>query len=644
MNLVLSRYRAWTCSLIILLQMVSCSNDRSPPQKSQQSQIQTAHAQDTTEVADETPIGGKSPVLTAYFGNLHIHTGWSYDTYLMGTPTTPNDAYRFARGETIRHASGTNIQIKGPPLDFLAVTDHSEYLGELFNAAKGEIALPIDKVALLRKIFSGTEQERNEAYLEIDLSLLDRPVEGLNDLKQINSAWMKMVAVADDHYVPGIFTTFAGFEWTSTAELLNLHRNVIFRSSKVPQLPFSSFDSMQPEDLWTWMDAQRNSGIELLAIPHNSNLSGGAMFPVTDSNGRDIDAAWAITRMRNEPLVEVSQAKGTSETHPLLSLNDEMADFEIIDKSWAEMYTPEAMQENTADPLAKFRGSYVRAAYKTGLLLETEKEFNPYKFGLIGSTDTHNGGGSFQEDHYMGAHGMDDADADIRLKSKPKAGMSSIERSASGLVGVWAEQNTRESIFDALARKEVYATSGTRIRVHFFAGYDYESKLANDLDAVNVASASGVSMGGDLNPDPDGKIPKFFAWASRDPQSAALDRVQIVKGWVVDGVASEQVFDVACSNQRTPDPVTYRCKDSMASADPATCEFRQFEGATGLSVVWQDPSFSSDEKAFYYVRVLENPTCRWSTWDALKTGSVLDPRVPATIQERAWSSPIWYSP
>ncbi len=616
----------------MVLSLSSCSNEDlgrdSPPAERLQSQV-------VSETRAESPGSKIQSEPTAWFGNLHVHCGWSYDTYLMGTPTTPDDAYRFARGEAIAHVSGNTMQINGPPLDFLAVTDHSEYLADLFKAKLGEIELPIDHVPLLRKIFRGSQAERDEAYFEIDLSLLNAPVEGLNDPTRMHSAWAEMVAAADRHYSPGTFTTFVGFEWTSTPRLLNLHRNVIFRSNRVPRLPFTSFDSMRPQDLWAWMDAQRKRGVTLMAIPHNSNLSGGAMFPEVDSRGVDINADWANARLRNEPLVEITQAKGTSETHPILSPTDEMADFELIDKSWAEMYTPDDVVDNSDDPQQKFRGSYVRSAYKTGLILNAENGFNPYQFGVIGSTDTHNGGGSFQENNYMGAHGLDDADPEVRLKSAPRAGMASVERSASGLVGVWALENTREAIFDALARKETFATSGTRIQVRLVATYDKPSEAGN---------TNSTLMGGELDPAPAGQTPNFLVTASKDPDSAGLDRIQIIKGWVRNGRAHERVFDIACSNQRQPDPENWHCTAQSVAPDPANCDYLVDEGQVSFKVAWQDPTFSPEEYAFYYVRVIENPTCRWSTLDALRTGSRPDSRVPAVIQERAWSSPIWYRP
>jgi hypothetical protein len=471
------------------------------------------------------------------------------------------------------------------------------------------------------------------------------------------SAWQDSIAAAEAHNDPGNFTTFVAYEYTSsTDERGNLHRNVVFRSGdRLPEIPFSRFHSQNPEGLWRWMDELRAQGIDSVAIPHNSNGSNGAMFMLTDWAGNPMDSAYAGLRMRNEPLVEVTQVKGTSDTHPLLSPNDEWADFEIMPYRVA---TTLHSEEN---------GSYVRQAYLRGLMMEAEMGANPYKFGLIGSSDTHTGAGSFEEDNFFSKIGLLDSTAELRgsvpvpeetaaaaeedgLQQQLKEVDGEVFREgqqqfwgASGLAAVWAEENTRDSIFDAFRRKETFATSGPRLRVRFFAGYDYPEDLTARDGWVAEAYADGVTMGGDLYAK-DGAAPKFALWAARDAMSAPLQRLQVVKGALVDGEMIETVFDVACSDGGSVDPETHRCPDNGARVDLSTCAYPNDVGAGELAATWQDPGFNPNERAFYYVRALENPTCRWSTWDAIRNGSKPRSDLPVTIQERVWSSPIWYVP
>jgi len=458
----------------------------------------------------------------------------------------------------------------------------------------------------------------------------------------MRSAWQEIIEATERHDDPGNFTAFIGYEYTSSGpEFQNLHRNVIFRGSAVPATPFSRFDSLNPEDLWAWMDARRNEGMEAVAIPHNANGSDGWMFQTTNFAGDPIDAAYAEIRMRNEPIVENTQVKGTSDTHPLLSPNDEWADFEIMPIRVA------------SDLPSQPNGSYVREAYLNGLLMEEEQSINPYKFGVIGSSDTHNAAGSFEEDNYWSKTGMTDIEpyqrGSVPLPNSPPddpeyAGGASQYWGASGLAGVWAESNTRDDIFDAFRRKETFSTSGPHIPVRFFGGFGLGENLAREPDAVARAYEQGVPMGSDLAAAPQGQAPRFFVWAARDADSVPLQRLQIIKGWIEDGEAREAVFDVACSDGLSVDPDTHRCPDNGATVDLATCDVSADKGAPELRTVWQDPTFDPAERAFYYVRVLENPKCRWSTWDAIRAG--VEPRedMHATIQDRAWSSPIWYSP
>jgi hypothetical protein len=573
-----------------------------------------------------------NPLRSAYFGDLHIHTKYSLDAYVVGTRATPDDAYRFARGEAIDHPTGYKIQLEGGPLDFAAVTDHAVFLGIL--PAMDDPEQEISKLPLARELSAPrTPDERAAIFRELPglVTSEDLPP-GILDLDIVRSAWQEIVASAERNNEPGKLTTFVGYEYTSGIGSGNLHRNVIFRGSRVPAIPFSLLDSRNPEDLWQWLDVHRADGIESLAIPHNSNLSNGQKFRLQTFGGEPIDADYADRRMRNEPVVEVTQVKGTSETHPVLSPNDEWADFELFARGELE-------------------GSYVREAYRNGLLLEKAQGFNPYRFGLIGSSDTHTGGGPIEEDGYVGKLGAIDGTPERRgsvpLETpRPDGGRygggNYVEWGASGLAGVWAEENTRESIYDALRRKETFATSGPRIRVRFFAG-SYPDGLESDPEMIATAYARGVPMGGDLAWRSEGS-PRFLVWAIRDPNGAPLQRLQVIKGWIEDGKSKERVFDVSCSDGLEPDPDIHRCPDNGATVNLADCSLTPDRGAGELKTLWVDPRFDPRQRAFYYLRVLENPTCRWSTWDAVRAGAAPREDLPAIIQERAWSSPVWFLP
>jgi uncharacterized protein DUF3604 len=579
----------------------------------------------------------------AYFGDLHVHTKLSFDAYIFNVRATPDDAYRFARGETIGHAAGMNVRLQGGPLDFVAVTDHSEYIGAMEEA--NDPSSPISKLPIVQGLFSPDPKQIQVAFNRMVAGY------GAGTLPKefsaphiVSKAWTELQDAATRNYVPGRFTTFAAYEYTSAPDGRNLHRNVIFRTAKVPGAPYTALQSADPENLWRTMDSWRSQGIEALAIPHNSNGSDGLMFDAVRLNGQPMDKAYADLRQRNEPLAEITQIKGTSETHPSLSPNDEWANFEIM-----ERYI------GVNRPVTKFHGGYVRQALKDGIELQEKKGFNPFKFGFIGSTDTHNGApGSAEERNFFSKVGRIDATPEQRGSVPPNGAKSwdGIDPSsavrfqdwgASGLAGVWAEENSREAIYAALRRKETFATSGPRIRVRFFAGYDFPADLEKRSDIVTQAYAHGVPMGGDLLPA-RGRAPKFLIWGIRDPNGGFLQRAQIVKGWVQNGVAKERVFDVACSDHLTLDRTTWRCPANGASIDLKTCEPTRFKGDVELRTVWTDPTFDPRQRAFYYVRIVENPSCRWSTWDAIRNGTPPNPKLQATIMERAWSSPIWYEP
>ena len=626
----------------------------------------------TASAVPEAPLPEPNPLRDAWFGDLHVHTRYSMDAYLFGTRANPDEAYRFARGAGMTHASGFEMRLPDA-LDFYAVTDHAMFLGMF--AAINDPTTEISRRPASQPLVGMDTPEERAAAGEVLMALITEPagkVDGFIDRDVMRSTWSDIVAAADRHYEPGRFTTFVGYEYTSMPGLQNLHRNVIFRGGSAPDIPFSMLDSMNPEDLWAWMDRARADGYEALAIPHNSNGSNGQMFRPAYFDDTPLDAAYAETRMRNEPLVEVTQIKGTSETHPLLSPNDEWANFEILPFRVATQI------------LSNISGSYAREALIRGIGFERDQGFNPFRFGFVGASDTHNASYAGDESDYYAKLATWDATPELRAsvprEATPEDGPLDVHRcpetvpsalsgesdesvvqvwcgadadrftqtdntffSAAGLAGVWAQENTRESIYDAFRRKETFGTSGPRIRVRFFAGYGLEGVAADAPDMVERADAGGVPMGGDLAGRAEG-APTFLVQAARDARGAPLQRAQIVKGWIEEGAAREQVFDVACSDGGVGDAETHRCPDNGAEVILADCSVSADVGAAQLAASWQDPTFDPTRHAVYYVRVLENPTCRWSTWDALRAGVAPRPDFPATIQERAWTSPIWYTP
>ena len=609
-----------------------------------------------------------NPDKNAYFGDLHVHTENSFDAYAFGTTASPADAYKYAKGEAIKHPTGYQVQLSRP-LDFYAVTDHGVFLGLMKEAADPNSE--IGQYELTKPLHNLNENVNNSLISIIRRTNLFRPFaqelanniqDGTVDIKLLekvsSDVWLKTIEAADQAYVPGSFTTFAAYEYTSSVEIYDtyLHRNVIFKDTKnLPKRIFTRADSLNPEDLWKWMDGLRRKGVESLAIPHNSNISGGAAFKMTYYDNKLIDEAYASQRIRNEPLVEVTQAKGSSETHPLLSKNDDWAAFEIP-------------VEKQAKVLENAKGSYVRDAYLRGLTIAEQGLTNPYKFGLAGASDTHVAAGSYTEEAFFSKIGLIDGTPELRGSVPFNWAIAKVAKifrpesfaeinykdyfavtdrligfSASGLTGVWAKENTREEIYNAFRRKETFATSGPRIKVRFFSGYDFEDSDIDDLDLVKKAYEGNLSMGSTINTEKE-KEPKFLVWASADPMGAPLQRIQIIKGWLENGEHQERVYDVVCSDGLVVNSSTHRCPDNGARVDIESCSVSKNSGASELKTFWLDPDFLMDKKAFYYVRVLENPVCRWSTWDSIRAG--VEPRsdIPATIQERAWTSPIWFEP
>ena len=608
----------------------------------------------------------------ALFGDTHVHTTYSFDAYSFGTTATPDDAYRFAKGGIVIHPAGFETKLK-KPLDFYVVTDHGLFLGIVREAATEGTRLyenysseSVRDLNIPENLNLNTLEKRSGTFLGYVFAANAAVMQGNLDpnyLVQISrDAWKDIIGAADRHNNPGTFTTFVGYEYTSSTDAMdNLHRNVIFRGdgNRYPELPFSRMNSLDPEDLWDWMDNLRAQGIESMAIPHNSNGSGAQMFKLKDFDGNEFDSEYVAKRLRNEPIVEITQIKGTSDTHPALSKNDEWADFEIMPWKVATM------------EISKVEGgSYVREALLNGLKLELEGKGNPFKFGFIGSTDGHTAASSLDEENYFAKVGLLDSTPELRgsipittqallergdspitggsfqkdIDGKKYVNASSISYGASGLAAVWAEENTRESIYSALRRKEAFATSGPRIKVRFFAGYDFNNEMINDENLIKHLYEKGHSMGSDILNTIKKSEPEFFVWAVQDADSAPLQRLQVIKGYVEDGEIKEIVFDVACSDGLDVNPNNYRCPDNGAQVNLDDCSYDSSTGSSELKTFWKDPTYIKGQRVFYYVRVLENPTCRWSTWDALRNN--VEPRsdYPKTIQERAWSSPIHLLP
>jgi hypothetical protein len=578
----------------------------------------------------------KNPERNAYFGETHVHTSWSLDAWLGGDRITdPGDAYKYFKGEPIKHPMGYDVKID-TPLDWAGVTDHSEYVGvtRLANDPNSPISKLPAAQPLILKSDSMAEFQRVFEYV-VDNLIGKPPVKALLSPEVASTVWRENIELANKANEPGKFTAFCSYEWTAMPNNMNLHRNIFFKDcAKVPDMPFSALDSYHPEDLWNWMDGQRKAGHELLAISHNANLSDGRMYPTdVDSRGRPIDAAWAASRERNEPLIEMKQMKGTSETHPLLSPNDEFANFEIMS----------FLLGNPEGRIAHIVGSYARQALKDGLAMQDAKGFNPYKLGFAAGSDSHNTAAPYRQNNFFGQAGITDGTPQLRLSGRLFSGMDPRIIGTGGLTGVWAEENTRASIFEAMQRKETFAVSGPHIRVRLFGGWGYPPDMMLSKDWIKIGYANGVPMGGDL-PPATAKAPTFMVWAVKDPTSGNLDRIQIIKGWTKSGQSFEKIYDVAWAGDRKPDKFTGVVPPIGNTVDVANATYTNTIGSVELKTVWSDPEFDPTLHAFYYARVLEIPTPRWTTIQAKQLGVAPPDVVSPTLQERAWSSPIWYTP
>jgi hypothetical protein len=579
------------------------------------------------------------PTTSAYFGAVHVHTSYSFDAYTNGTLTSPAHAYQWAQGKAIPGGGGGPDMKIRQPLDFYAVSDHAEWLG-VFKLMEDPDS-PLSKNPLAPDITSADQNVRMQAFAKVlrDFSM-GKTDPSLDDPAVNQTVWRDIVATADEYYRPGEFTTFPAFEWSANPEMRNLHRVVLFQNSvKVPAMVLSSADSTDPETLWAWMGKQRSAGATLLAIPHNANASDGLMFSLQTDAGKPLTEAYIKTRAANEPLYEITQIKGTSETHPALSPNDEFAGFEQWD------YT---LSADGLRPTHR-KGSFARQALLDGLSFNARGMGNPFHYGFIGDSDTHNAAASNEEYNYTGKFAFEN-DPRHRLagvKGQPESQVQQVrEFSSGGLAGVWASANTREAIYNAMLRRETFGTTGPQIKVRFFGGWSFEADDIVSADFVARGYAGGVPMGGTLTAGSNKKkaAPSFLVWASKDAHSGNLDRIQVIKGWVdTGGVQHEKIYEVSWSGKRK-----LNAKGALPAVgdtvDIARATYTNSIGTAELSALWTDPAFDPDLHAFYYVRVLEIPTPRWSTYDAVKLGIDVPGGLPTSIQERAYSSPIWYEP
>jgi hypothetical protein len=592
-----------------------------------------------------SPYAGRAYADQVFFGDMHVHTNVSFDAGLIGTTLDAHDGYRFARGEKVFSNGGQPVQLIRP-LDFLVITDHAEMLGLAPAIQESNPLLVADPWGKrIHEMFNSGPEGRLEAVREV----VDKGVAAENPLSSddlARSIWGEFIEIADQYNDPGRFTAMIGFEWSSTPGGDNLHRVVVFRddADKAGQtIPFSLFDSEDPEDLWAYLAAyEKKTGGQAIAIPHNGNLSNGLMFNDKDFSGEAMDRAYAEARVRWEPIIEITQIKGDGETHPLLSTDDEFADYENWDVA--------NLDGSGAKEEWMLQYEYGRSALKLGLRLGQELGVNPYQFGLSAASDTHTALATTREENYFGKYMKSEPSPDranqVEIPADdPALTIMTSQDVASGLTAVWARENTREALFDAMKNKEVYATTGTRIRVRVFGGWDFEADEVERPDFVSQGYRRGVPMGGSLFDGPDGGAPSFMVHALRDQDGANLDRVQIIKGWVDSkGETHERIYDVAVSDGRSIG-ADGRCRDAVGTTvDVPAATYTNTIGDALLMAHWADPDFDPDQHAFYYVRVLEIPTPRWTTYDAAYFGIDMPPNVPKTVQDRAYTSPIWYTP
>ena len=579
--------------------------------------------------------GKANPLKNVYFGEQHMHTENSYDAYGMGVRQTWAGAYEFAIGNEVKLSTTGEKMKRRTPYDWVAITDHAEYYGVFISLSDPKS--PLSKTDWAKKLNSPDSAQAGQAIIDLDATVVaGKPIKEFLDPKLMMSNWQKFQKVADKYNDPGKFTALYAFEWTSMPGVQNMHRNVFFKDKPAAEV-YSAFDSVQPEDLWTYLETQRDQGIEVFAIPHNGNVSNGLMYAPTKMNGEAIDARYAKRQMENEPLTEIHQTKGNSEAHPLLSPNDEFASFE-----------PFSYLLTTNFP-GQVTHSYVRQGLVTGMKVESEVGYNPYKMGIVAGGDNHSGYQANEEFDFHGSHGLVDDTPQKRLSPSVHAmgGLPGYTISSAGATAVWATENTRAGIWNGMQSKETYGTSGTLIRLRFFGGWNYPLNLVKDKEFVKQAYQYGVPMGQNLPQKPaKAKAPTFAVWALKDPQSGNLDRIQIVKGWSDKntGYMQEKIYDIVWSDNRKIDAKTGKLPVVGNSVNLKTATYTNDIGDSQLSVVWTDPDFDPGIKAVYYVRVLEIPTPRWNLYDSVRNNLSLPESAPKTLQERAYSSPIWYTP
>ena len=598
------------------------------------------------DAADYSPYVDRNIPTRVFWGDTHHHTSNSPDAGLVGNTLGPDMAYRFARGEEVTASSGLRVQLIRP-LDFLVVSDHAEYLGLPVMLNSGDPALLADPYGKrLYEMFRAGPEEAYNAFRELLESAVERN-ELIKSPEMKRTIWERFTATAEAFNAPGLFTAFIGFEWSSLPDGNNLHRVVIFRdgAERANQVvPSSLFESEDPEDLWGYLSRyEQDTGGRILAVAHNGNWSNGTMFQETAFDGSPIDRAYAEARMRWEPIYEVTQIKGDGETHPFLSPEDEFADLENWDKGNANGSVAKT------DEMLQYE--YGRSALRLGLSLEDRVGVNPFKFGMIGSTDTHTSIAATREENYFGKFTATEPSPEryehyvIRSEVDESLSTFSSEEVASGLAAVWARENTREALFDAMRRKEVYATTGTRIMVRVFGGWDFEADEVQRPDFADQGYALGVPMGGELTDAPSGVAPSFMIRALRDADGANLDRVQVVKGWLDGGGEThERIYDVAVSDGRTVGADGRARAPVGSTVDVADASYANTIGDPLLTAHWVDPDFDASQSAFYYVRVIEIPTPRWTAYDSKRFGIAMPDDVPMIVQDRAYTSPIWYTP
>jgi hypothetical protein len=611
------------CMLLGIGLLVSCANESSVVEE------ETLTAEKVVSGANEIP---SNPLKEAFFGETHMHTSFSLDAYIGGNRMTPDQSLQFAQGKQITmELTGKKVQLKRP-LDFAAVTDHAEYIGEMYTVMYPEAkGYDTEQAKQLRNVKGLEEAEKLFLDLVVSSNRSSTPQhpELYQGVVTNMSAWQIMNEATEKHNQPGKFSTLHAFEWSGAPEGGNLHRNIIFRDTIVPDFPVSYIEVNRETELWDWLQTITDNGSTVLAIPHNSNASKGMMFDVNMPDGMPLTQQYAEKRQKWERTIEMMQIKGNSEVHPKFWPNDEFADFELAPS--LENYSGRKFEQK----------NFVRDGLKQGLKYEAELGINPYKLGFNGGTDNHNGEMSnVEEDNYTGSHGLTDGTAQDRVENEIPGWAKTYDINPGSITGVWAPRNTRADIWDALHTRETFATSGPRMKVRLFAGYGYKDAYENYEDFVADGYARGVPMGGDLKHSES--EPSFLIWAQKDPMNVNLDRVQIIKGWYDNGELKEQIHNVGVSDNRLKPDGTVIPTDVVVNLETGKTELGK--GSAEFMLTWHDPDFNVDQHAFYYLRVLQLPTARWTLWDEIREGVEYPADVKRIIQERAWSSPIWFTP